>query len=444
LPSGAAPDFLPRPVRVPAQRFRGLAPDATPVCQAMRSVTKYDVVIAGAGPAGLATALYLLRSRPDFAGRIVALEKSRHPRVKVCAGGLIPKTMLALRELGLELEVPAVEVVRGVARTEVGDVDMYRGDPLCTVVRRDEFDASLARAARQAGLEIIENCRLLDVAQSQGEVRLTTDRGIFETGLVVGCDGSGSRVRASIFGQAKESVGRAVMTDLPVDPERTPEFLERRYRFDFRCVGAGVSGYAWSFPCLIGGRPHLNLGIYDQLPPHRGGDGARTGVLLEELRRAFPELALEALGKSAATFKAFPIRWFNAAERFTRGHVMLAGDAAGVDPLMGEGISCAFEHGRIAALAIADFLQGDADALARYDRELHQGALGRKLRMLAFAARRFYGPRHRWFFRLARISRKAQQVGVDWFNGAEHFDELPITALVAKWVGAVLFDRPVR
>ena len=410
----------------------------------MGSLRKYDVVIAGAGPAGLATALYLLRDRPALAGRVVALEKSRHPRVKVCAGGLIPKTMLALRELGLELGVPTVEVIRGVARTEAGNVDLYRGDPLCTVVRRSEFDARLARAAREAGLEMVENCRVLDVAQSEGEVRLKTERGVFDTGLLIGADGSGSRVRASVFGFAKESVGRAVMIDLPVDPERTSEFVERRYRFDFRCVGAGVSGYAWSFPCLIGGRPHLNVGIYDQLPPHRAGDGPRSAALLDELRRTFPEFPLDAIGKSAGTFKAFPIRWFNPADQFARGRVMLAGDAAGVDPLMGEGISCAFEQGKIAARAIAALLDGDAAAPTRYDRELHEGAIGRKLRMLAFAARRFYGPRHRWYFRLAGISRKAQQVGVDWFNGAEHFDELPIGALIAKWAAAVLLDRPVR
>jgi hypothetical protein len=34
---------------------------------------KYDVLIAGAGPAGLATALYLLRAHPQFAGRVAAL-----------------------------------------------------------------------------------------------------------------------------------------------------------------------------------------------------------------------------------------------------------------------------------------------------------------------------------------------------------------------------------
>ena len=45
------------------------------------------------------------------------------------------------------------------------------------------------------------------------------------------------------------------------------------------------------------------------------------------------------------------------------GRVILAGDAAGVDPLMGEGISCAFEHGKLAANAICNFLDGDTGAL---------------------------------------------------------------------------------
>ncbi len=82
---------------------------------------------------------------------MVAIEKARHPRAKTCAGGLIPKTMLALKELGLELEVPAVEVMRGTARTVVGEVEMYRGDALCTVVRRDQFDARLALRCERCG-----------------------------------------------------------------------------------------------------------------------------------------------------------------------------------------------------------------------------------------------------------------------------------------------------
>ena len=69
---------------------------------------------------------------------------------------------------------------------------------------------------------------------------------------------------------------------------------------------------------------------------------------------------------------------------------------------MGEGISCAFEHGKLAANAICKFLDGDSGALRAYDRALHEGAVGKKLSKLAFAARHFYGPHHRLFFRLAR------------------------------------------
>src|SRR5260370_15311241 len=93
------------------------------------------ILIAGAGPAGLATALYLLRRRPELAGQVVALERARHPRPKVCAGGLIPKTLLALAELGLSLDVPAVNVPPGLARTEGGAVDYRDARGPCTIVR---------------------------------------------------------------------------------------------------------------------------------------------------------------------------------------------------------------------------------------------------------------------------------------------------------------------
>ena len=166
--------------------------------------------------------------------------------------------------------------------------------------------------------------------------------------------------------------------------------------------------------------------------------------MLTELAAAFPEFPLDAMARRAMTWRSFPIRWFDAADRYAHGRVILAGDAAGVDPLMGEGISCAFEHGNIAAGAITAFIDGDEDALGGYDRSLHEGAVGRKLSKLAFAARHFYGSHHRFFFRVARTSRRAHEIGVDWYNGARHLDELPTRRLLARWLRAVLLGTPVR
>ena len=234
------------------------------------------------------------------------------------------------------------------------------------------------------------------------------------------------------------------MTDIAVDPERTPEFIEGRYRFDFRCVSRGISGYSWSFPCLIGGAPHLNVGIYDQRQHQFVETGGEQSRMIEQLVAAFPELPLDGLRRHATRWQSFPIRWFDARDSYARGRVILAGDAAGVDPLMGEGISCAFEHGKLAAGAISKFIDGDGDALQGYDRALHEGAMGKKLSKLAFAARHFYGPHHRLFFRVARISRRAREIGVDWYNGARHIDEVPTRSLIARWARAVLLGQSVR
>ena len=285
---------------------------------------------------------------------------------------------------------------------------------------------------------------MIDAVQSESGVQIVTDRGNLEAPILVGADGSGSRVRSALFERRKDNVGRAVMVEVPVEAARTREFVENRYFFDFTCVRAGVRGYSWSFPCVIDGSPHLNIGIYDHCPRGAVVPGQKKPALLEELRAAFPEIDLGRQATGSLRFRSFPIRWYDSTNRYESGRTILAGDAAGAEPLMGEGISSAFEHGKLAAEAITRFLKGEEEALAWYGRELHCGTIGRKLRRLGFAARRLYGPHHRLYFRIAGMSRHMQSIGLDWYNGANRMDEASIARAVGPWISAVLSNSRNR
>jgi flavin-dependent dehydrogenase len=176
---------------------------------------------------------------------------------------------------------------------------------------------------------------------------------------------------------------------------------------------------------VIGGEPHANVGVY-ALPPI---DGVR-------MRRELDEILRELAATPCATgWKAFPIRTFDAGTAVAAPHALLTGDAAGVDPLMGEGISFALEYGVLAADAIvAGRAEEDRGARA-YARAVAEGALGRKLRRLALGTRLFYGPRRRLWFRVAAASRRAQTIGLAWYNGQGGWDQRSPLAALAALVG---------
>lgn len=360
-----------------------------------------ELVIVGGGPAGAATAIALARLDPSLASRTLVLDRAAFPRDKTCAGGLIPHTLSVLGELGLELTVPAVRVDQ--ARVDVAGERIDIDSPgCCWVIRRREFDTMLLDAARGHGVEVRESVRLTAARREGCHVVLETDAGEVRTRAVVGADGSGSLVRRALVTDEEGWIARAVMCDVPIDAADAP----RRFEFDFRAVLEGLAGYAWSFPCLIAGRPHWNVGVYSLA---RRGEGERIARLLDDRAQA-PD----------APRKAHPIRLYRGREAISAPGVLLVGDAAGVDPLLGEGISFALQFGLIAARTLAQgFATGDL-RFRGYDRLVRRSPMGRKLRRLGFAARMMYGPTGPLWFRVARLSRRAQITGMNWYNGVAH------------------------
>lgn len=357
-----------------------------------------DLVIVGGGPAGTGTALALERLDPALARRCLLLDAARFPRDKTCAGGLVPRTLSLLADLDLGLAVPYVRVDR--ACVEAG------GEPIaidqegcCRVIRRREFDAMLLAAVRERGIEVREGVKVLATRRSGETVCLETSAGEIAARAVVGADGAGSLVRRSLVDPGEGWLARATMCDVRI-PDGPPP---ARYEFDFRPVRSGLAGYTWAFPCLIDGQPHWNVGAYSV---RRAGEGERLARLVD-MRAG-----------TGGRRRAHPIRLYERQARLSAPGVLLVGDAAGVDPLLGEGISYALEYGRHAAEALTEgFARGDL-GFADYGARIRRSAMGTKLGRLALMARLFYGPTSRFWFWVARRSGRAQRIGMNWYNGA--------------------------
>jgi flavin-dependent dehydrogenase len=347
-----------------------------------------DVAIVGAGPAGLSTALNLLQLDPGWAGRMLVLEKAAHPRAKLCGGGITRFGLRHLRSLGLQLDVEfsLVENSRLIYQDCAIDV---RGRPTFIVTHRPDFDAWLARQARGRGVHLLENTRVIALKRGADAMLLETEGGQVLASVVVGADGSRGLIRSWLGGRETPSHVARLLEVVSLASTQDREFTQRQARFDFTPSAHGLQGYHWDFPSLIGGRPHINSGVFDA----RVAPRARRADLMAEMRK----------GKSPAEvaqgeIRGHPIHWFSPRNTFAIENVLLVGDAAGTDPLFGEGISFALGYGRIAARCIdAAFKRGEVN-LGDYRRRLFLSDVGRALLLRWLAARAVYPFSHRQTF----------------------------------------------
>jgi flavin-dependent dehydrogenase len=388
---------------------------------------RHPIIIIGSGPAGAATALYLQRRAPHLAAETLILDKATHPRFKVCAGGLIPHTLACLAELEVPLSVPNAVAHRAAVKVP-GRTVHYEGQELCRVVRRAEFDHSLVQACRARGITVQEGERVTGLRREGEAIRVETEQRSYLARAVVGADGSGSLVRRTLVSAGRECVGKAIMTDVDAASIDWDGVAAQRYEFSFAAVPEGLRGYSWAFPCWIDGKPHANIGVYSM---RAEGSGALLHKLLHD------ELAPLGLSGGAAVatsaIKSFPIRWYGKGVRIAAPNVMLAGDAAGVDALMGEGISYCFEYGRRAAAALERAFATRCFDFASYEHDVTASWFGKKLRRLEMSSRLFYGRTWPLWFAVAAGSRQAREIGIRWYNGVDDWDRHSGWEALAAW-----------
>jgi digeranylgeranylglycerophospholipid reductase len=289
----------------------------------------YDVIVAGAGPAGAVTA----RTAASAGFQVLLLEKNASCR-SPCAG-YISNT--------INLEPPDDSIIQsGITkmRTYFPDLSYHDFQLNGFVVDRPSFDMKLAGKAKGSGAEIKWDCAVSGLIP--GGVKF--HGGSASGKIIVGADGVFSKT-ASLLGLERQRFAACAQYHLKgiTTLSKTCEIF-----FD---NDHAPGGYAWIYPTGESSAK-VGVGVTKRDPQKYLDDFINSGKAKERLEGEKTEFITGAL----------PIGGLR--EKLVFGNVLLAGDSAGMaDPVTGAGINNAILAGEIAGKTLIDALEKDDMAL---------------------------------------------------------------------------------
>jgi flavin-dependent dehydrogenase len=302
-----------------------------------------DLLVAGGGPAGLATAILGARAGLE----VVVIERRHGPVDKACGEGLMPHAVALLGSLGVD---PPGKPFHGITYLDGTHrvTGRFRGGA-GRGVRRTALHAGLLDAAAAAGVRI-EHGEIGPVSQNATSVHCSG----FHARYLAAADGLHSPIRAAL-GLARPSAG----------PRRWG--IRRHHVMTpwSDCVEVYWSDDAEAYVTPVAD-DCVGIAV---LTSHKGGFDAHLA--------SFPALLERVHGRAHGPDRAAgPLR--QKVSSRTAGRVLLVGDAAGyVDALTGEGLGIAFAAAQLLVDCVA------ADRPQDYDRRWRR--MSRRYRLLTAA-----------------------------------------------------------
>ncbi|MDT7907117.1 MAG: hypothetical protein RRA63_03600 [Candidatus Calescibacterium sp.] len=285
-----------------------------------------DICVVGAGPAGLSFAL----SFPEK-NKILVLEKEYFPRDKVCGGGLIPKAVKLLSELGLVpgKDFPAKKIKKIVFSSDLGEKIFDVSDKNFMVTKRLDMDFALFKKAKQCGVKIEEGVKFLGYSEKNGKILVSTTKGYVECKKLV--IAMGSYLKRDSYKAVRWFENQNVEDKMLFSIESFGDEFVWFWKFD----GYGFSDIG--FMSLNKDLQKIKEKMKKKEENENNNNNNKSQV---ENKKEF-----------------FVINKFNPKTKFKKGNVFFIGDSYGVDTLTGEGISSALHHG----IMLSRVLQGGSD-----------------------------------------------------------------------------------
>jgi menaquinone-9 beta-reductase len=285
------------------------------------------IFIVGGGPAGLAASIEL-RNR-GFA--VTVADGSKPPIDKACGEGLMPETVASLRRMGIPLDSNDGWPLRGIRFISDGvrvAADFSGGQGIG--MRRTVLHSKMAKYAEKSGVRLLWNSPVTGFSTAAIQIR---DKS-FPADLMVGADGSGSRVRrwSGLEDSTRQTRRYAFRSHFKIAP--WSEYVEIYWADN---VQAYVTPVADGEVCVV---------VLSERP------AMRTEVIASK----FPELARRLRNASLLGGERGAVTTTHRLKRVYKGNVVLVGDASGaVDAITGDGLNLSFQH----AIALADCLPSE-------------------------------------------------------------------------------------
>lgn len=342
-------------------------------------------MIVGGGPAGISTWLHLQRYAPELAGFAVVIEKAVFPRDKLCAGGVGGWSADVLQHLEIELDLPSLFVSDAEFRFCGETFHLHRPN-FFRVVQRTDFDHFLAKTAVHRGLELHQGEMLIDVVRGTNGLKVITDKKEYRVKILIGADGALSAVRRKMTSHQLPRLAPTIEFFAPADPKVDAEFHEKKMVLDLTPIAEGLQGYVWHIPCLKSGFPSIAHGICD-FRIHR--DKPRADLVKIFSR----ELQSRNIHPVPESWSSHPISWLSTESHISEPHLLLVGDAAGIEPAFGGGIHIALSYGEIAALEIIHAFQHNDFSFKDYAKRVHSHTVGQWINECTRLAAEMYAGR---------------------------------------------------